>query len=284
LIEVAHRKSGEDCIGFVDDTTVTAEGADLNDTFAKLEKVMTREGGALEWADTHECTFAVEKFGLMGLTRRKECDPTKDKKTRPLTRPSININWHAVKPTQSHKFLGVIIDQELRFMEQVNYALQKGSKFIEQYRRLAKLSRGVPAGHMRQYCLTVAVPKLLYAADIFLVPGTTRSKGIKGNINKLAQVQRQAALAITGEMRTTASDTLDAHANLLPFQLLVDKVVHRAAVWLACLPDKHPLDARVSTAATQYVKKHRTPLHEIMHVVNTLEIAALFFLILPSHH
>jgi ribonuclease HI len=270
LIEIAHRTSGEDCVGFVDDTTVTAEGLDLHDAFAKLERVMTRAGGALEWADTHECTFAVEKFGLMGLTRRRERDPTKDKKTRPLTRPSINIGRHVVKPTESHKFLGVIIDQELRFKEQVNYALQKGSKFVEQYRRLAKPSRGVPARHMRQYYLAVAVPKLLYAADIFLVPGTARSKGTKGHINKLARVQRQAALAITGAMRTTASDILDAHANLLPFQLLVDKVVHRAAVRLACLPSKHPLAARVHRAATRYVKKHRTPIHEIMHAY-TLE-------------
>jgi ribonuclease HI len=66
-------------------------------------------------------------------------------------------------------------------------------------------------------------------------------------------------------MRTTASDTLDAHANLLPFQLLVDKVVHKAAVRLACLPDKHPLATRVGRAAKRYVKKHRTPIHEIMH-------------------
>ena len=48
-------------------------------------------------------------------------------------------------------------------------------------------TKGITAKHMQKYYLTVAVPKMLYAADIFLVPATKRSKGIKGHINKLAE-------------------------------------------------------------------------------------------------
>jgi hypothetical protein len=39
-------------------------------------------------------------------------------------------------------------------------------------------------------------------------------------------VQRTAALYITGSMRTSPNDTLDAHANLLPFPLLVKEIIH----------------------------------------------------------
>jgi hypothetical protein len=53
--------------------------------------------------------------------------------------------------------------------------------------------------------------------------------------------------------------------NLLPFPLLVSKLVHRAVVRLACLPDSHPLAATVKRAAKRYVKCRRSPLHEIMH-------------------
>ena len=87
-----------------------------------------------------------------------------------------------------HKFLGVLIDQELCFKENINYTLQKGSKFY----------------------LAVAVPRMLYAADLFLVPSTHQSKVTKGYINKHARIQRQAALPITGAIKTTATDTLDA--------------------------------------------------------------------------
>ena len=137
---------------------------------------------------------------------------------------------------------------------------------MSQYGRLARMSKGVTAKHMTEFYLAVAVPRMLYAADLFLVPGTSQSKGTKGHINKLARIQRQAALAITGAMKTTATDTLDAHANLLPFPLLVSKIIHRAATRLACLPSSHPVAPHVKKAATRYVKRHRSPLHEIMHL------------------
>ncbi|KAF8526480.1 hypothetical protein JB92DRAFT_3108284 [Gautieria morchelliformis] len=179
-------------------------------------------------ARDHDCMFAVEKFGLMGLTRRREKDPTRPRKNRPITRPSIRIGWHVIKPTERHKFLGVIMDQELRFRQQVHHALMKGDAYINQYKRLTKQTKGTTAKHMRKYYLAVAIPRMLYAADIFLIPEYEHTKGTQGHINKLAQVQRQAALTITGAMRTTATDTLDAHANLLLFPLLVTKVIHRA--------------------------------------------------------
>ena len=48
-----------------------------------------------------------------------------------------------VAPTTMHKFLGVVIDQELRFREHANYVLAKGTKLVRQYRRLTKPGKGV---------------------------------------------------------------------------------------------------------------------------------------------
>ena len=47
-------------------------------------------------------------------------------------------------------------------------------------------------------------------------------------------------LVITGGMRTTTSDVMDAHANL-PFHLLINKVCYRATARMCTLPDSHPL-------------------------------------------
>jgi hypothetical protein len=142
LLEIAKGGRGESVIGFVDDTTLLAEGDDLESAFGKLTDMMTRAGGAQEWARDHDCTFAPDKFGLMGFTRKREKDPTMAKKTRPLPRPTVRIGQHVIQPTTSHKFLGVLIDQELRFKEHANYALQKGNKWMGRYRRLAKVSKG----------------------------------------------------------------------------------------------------------------------------------------------
>src|SRR5882672_3648916 len=106
---------------------------------------------------------------------------------------------------------------------------------------------------------------MMYAADLFLVPQSGLTRGTKSFIGKLGHVQRQAALHIMGAMRTSPTDSLDAHADLLPFQLLTKQLVHRATARLVILPTSHPLAKHVSGTARRYVKSHRAPLHEVMH-------------------
>ena len=115
---------------------------------------------------------------------------------------------------------------------------------------------------------------MLYAADIFLTPQQnagkrrTSSPNNRAILNKLASIQRRAAIMITGAMKTTATDILELMANLLPFHILVDKIRHRAALRLATLPPTHPLYKPVLNSAKRLVKRHRTPLHDLMHRFN----------------
>ena len=97
LIEVVHRNEGKDCVGFVDDTTLIATGEDLEEAFGKLENIMTHSGGAQQWAQDHECHFALDKFSLIGFTRKCEKDPTGMKKTRPMTRTPIHIRDQSIR-------------------------------------------------------------------------------------------------------------------------------------------------------------------------------------------
>ena len=80
LVEVVKHRNGKGCMGFINDTMLMAEGADFQEAFNKLADMMIRRGGTLSWAKTHECHFAVEKFGLIGFTRRREKDPMYPKK------------------------------------------------------------------------------------------------------------------------------------------------------------------------------------------------------------
>lgn len=89
-----------------------------------------------------------------------------------------------------------MLDEELRFKVHADYALKKGVTWLSQYKRLAKPTKGVALRYMRRYYLTVALPKMLYAADIFLANGIAGSKGAKGMIRKLAKVQREAAILL----------------------------------------------------------------------------------------
>jgi hypothetical protein len=82
---------------------------------------------------------------------------------------------------------------------------------------------------MQQFYTSVIVPKILYAADVWITPlnkppNAKRTTGSVSIIKRLASIQRIATLAITGAMRSTATNVLDAHAFILPMHL----AIHRA--------------------------------------------------------
>lgn len=112
---------------------------------------------------------------------------------------------------------------------------------------------------------------MTYSASVWLTPivrSTERGKRSKGSVGaaaKLAKVQRMAVIHITGAMRTTARDVLDAHADLLPMDLLIDKHCFWEALRLATLPKSHPLFPHIRSAAKHKPRKHPSPIHEILH-------------------
>ena len=70
---------------------------------------------------------------------------------------------------------------------------------------------------------------------------------------------------IVGGLCTSPTDLINMHANLLPFHLLVDKVRFQATLQLAMLPATHPLHKPVTQAACKFMKRHHSPLHELMY-------------------
>ena len=174
-----------------------------------------------------------------------------------------------IKATKCHKFLGMFLDQELCFKTHATYAIKKGMTWVDQFQCAACPSKGLSARHMRRFYQAVAIPRMLYAADVFLIPPQKRKRGTKGIVTQLARVQHHATIHITGALRTTPTDLLDAHADLLPFTLLVDKICHAATMRLATLPQSHPLHRHVQEAATvTFAKSSKSPVHHLLFTYN----------------
>ena len=269
LIEVANTAAKELAPGFIDDIIFLAAGPDLEHTHRKITDMMERPGGGNQWSISHSSLFEPDKLRLVDFTRKREASKHPGPRTVPLTRPALTLGTQTIHPAQSYKYLGVILDQELRFKEHVAYTLAKGTAWVTQFRRLSRPTVGMPSRFARQLFKAIAVPRMLYAADIFLTPVDSRpehgrTSGSVGHIAKLARVQRTAAIHATGAMRTTATDVLDAHADLLPFHILINQICHRSALRLATLPDTHLLHKHMRKAR-RYVKWHRSPLHELQH-------------------
>ena len=111
---------------------------------------------------------------------------------------------------------------------------------------------------MRQLYNTVAIPAFTYAADVWFTPirpspNCNKHTGSVTIVKCLIPVQRKATKTITGALNTTASDVLDTHANLLPVDLLFDKVLFRSVVRLTSLPPSHLLHSPVQKAAKCHI-------------------------------
>ena len=189
------QKMNEYVLSFVDDTTLLAMGSSFKVTHQILADMMTRDGGAIQWSKDHNSRFEPSKFALLDFTQAKEADPTHPKQTRLLSHPSLIIPGLAtIQPSSSARYLGVIFDQELRWNVQVQYAAGKGAAWTNQLRRLAKPSFGLKPSQLRQMYIGVAIPKMLYAVDVWCIPihgGTSGSRrlGSVGVIKALVREQ-----------------------------------------------------------------------------------------------
>ncbi|OBZ69759.1 hypothetical protein A0H81_10502 [Grifola frondosa] len=262
LISGARLKEGELAVGTMDDVAVIATAKTFGEAHDKLRSFMTRRKGALTWSESHNSEFSFDKLGLLNCSNK-----LKD------LGPALQLNDSTVQPSKSHKFLGVLLDHKLNFHEHVAYALAKGTSWVAQFQQLAKSRYGLNFGLVKRLYLAVAVPSMLYAVDIFLtpvrmLPGGKRLHGSVGAVRRLERVQRQALIIMTGAMRTTATDIMCAHANLLPFTLLVDKICHRAITRICTLPETHPLHRHLRWAGRKFVANHRSALTELLFAYN----------------
>jgi hypothetical protein len=168
------------------------------------------------------------------------------------------------------KLLGFHINQELHWREQGAAAVGKGQGWLVQLGRLARVSKGITMPLICRFYISTALLRILYSVDVFLAParhnlGATLKKDNRAIVGKIATIQRKAAIMITGTMASTPTDILNAHANLLPIPLLIDKILHHTALHFATMLSTHPLHEAVKNASKRHVKRHSTPLHYIMN-------------------
>jgi ribonuclease HI len=168
------------------------------------------------------------------------------------------------------------LDQNLNWNTQQAYTVEKGTKWASQIRRIARPTWGITPKYARRLYISAALPRMLYAADVWCV--ATQGKGagtsnlcLAKAIKQLTSIQRAGALAITGRLRTSPTDALDAHAHLLPARLTVRKWCHATLTRMATLLMEHPLHKPIKRKRTGKTKRHKGPIH---HLAKWFEIDA----------
>ena len=111
----------------------------------------------------------------------------------------------------------MLIDQLLTYKQHVMNIYTEGTCLDGLLPRLATVLNSLTLTVVCQLYLSVVVPSVLYAADIFITPiqvltGQPRKHGFVGHVKRLVAVQQQAALIMCGGLRSSPSDALNTHA------------------------------------------------------------------------
>ena len=265
LLELPDDTATEDALGYVDDIALLAVGDDLEETTQKLQNLMTKQGGGLNWSILHNSRFEVTKSAVLHFSRKSILDPDSNGRRIPLPKPPLVLEEQVIQEVTSYKYLGIQIDYQLKWKEQAQRATANATKWLLQFRRLTKTSTGVKPKLMRQLYLAVALPKITYGIDVWYTPptklaGFTKNTGSVAAFKNLQKAQRIATLAITGTLRTSPNDFIDIHSRIYPMELALLKACHSAMVRLLTLPDTHPLHQIIRAAKRRPPIKHLTPI------------------------
>jgi len=258
------QKMDEAAAAFVDDAWLAGIGKDFKEANATLVDMMERKGGGLQWSKEHNSKFEMSKLVYMGFSMAR-------KDGNRVARPLLVIGGRSIEAETATRYLGVIIDEELRWKEQELAAVTKATKWCQAFRRMAKPAKGANSRVMKRIYKGVLIPKMTYALDTWYTPpwlpagGKQRTGSVRA-LNMLTKIHQQCLLAIMGGMKSTLTDAMELHTNIPPLELQLDAICHRAMIRLATLPKSHPLQKITLSAANHQPLHHKNQIHQLMAI------------------
>ncbi|KAF3392112.1 hypothetical protein DPV78_010808 [Talaromyces pinophilus] len=223
-------------IAFVDDYTAWVIGPTAESNRPGIQAIIDR---ALDWERQSGATFESEKTAIIHFTRNID---------RSSSTP-FTIRGTMVKPKDSAKILGVMMDSQLRFKKHIANAATKRLKAAMALRRLKIISPRIA----RQLFRATVAPVADYASSVWM-----HACGAKGT-QYLNRMQKHAAIAVTGAFWTVATAVAEAEASIQPFHSRHMEKATKLWIDIQTLPKSNPL-TRVRTIAT---KRFRSPLQRI---------------------
>jgi hypothetical protein len=187
-------------VAFADDVAVlvTAKTTQLL-RFAAEETIRK----VRRWLDSRGLELAVHKTEAVFFTRRRKLAP-----------PKLEVDGFEVPFSRSLRYLGVQIDDKLRFAEHAEKAASKATRIAEDLARLMP-NIGGPKQKRRKLYSEVVHSVLLYGAPIW-----ADATKIERTRLTLARVQRRSALRVASAYRTVSEDAILVLTATPPIDLL----------------------------------------------------------------
>ena len=184
-------------VHFADDTTVFLQGKDIS----SLYDLMNFELRAVDsWLCANKLSLNIDKTSYM--IHSYKCK---------LSDKTINIRNTVVRRVSQLKFLGIMVDDSLKFKDHILSVISKISKSTGIIR---KLSRVLPHYILRKLYFTLVYPFLTYGIE-------TWGSSSRTVLNKLCNAQNKCLKLIAGEVFLDI-DVMYKVLNVFPFNVVYE--------------------------------------------------------------
>ncbi|EAQ84334.1 hypothetical protein CHGG_08348 [Chaetomium globosum CBS 148.51] len=232
-------------IAFVDDYTAWVTGPSAESNRTGIQAIIDK---ALDWEKRSGAQFEGEKTAIIHFTRNMER----------FSEQPFSVKGEVVKPKESAKILGVVMDRELRYKQHIARTAAKGLAAALALKRLKMLS---PRTARQLFVATVA-PVMDYAANVWM-----HACGEKA-LSWLNRAQKIGALAITGAFRTAATAVVEAEASIYPVRERHAQAAASLWINIHTLPGTHPLAMKKVRTTVRFV----SPLQKIARVAEGVRV------------
>ncbi len=104
LLDISECKN-EEALAYVDDTIMVASTENFSVVHEMLADMMCRDRGVSDWSKTHNSPLKYTKLALIDFVHRSSSK----------LRTALQLPQRCIEPSNSMKYLGVIIDQSLKW-------------------------------------------------------------------------------------------------------------------------------------------------------------------------
>jgi ribonuclease HI len=239
--------------GYIDDVGLTVSGDSPESNCRAIEQLHTL--AAESWAATHGAKFETTKYELIHFTRNSEYV---------RSGASVTLGQTQINPSNAVRYLGVYLDRQLRWRQQMEAVVTRGKKSIGALRQLSRSTWGVSLGNMRKAYQAIVIPQLLYASSVWYGSGKRK----KWMVDKLSSLQHEAGVVISGAFRATSRAALNVELYLPPIDIVLEQRNAKTISRLATVPSGHALSQHIDTAFRKGVrsapyKRFASPLQEL---------------------
>ncbi|GES66033.1 hypothetical protein ATETN484_0014000100 [Aspergillus terreus] len=218
LIEVCNSSTqgltATEAYGYVDDVALLAEAVSIRSATRALQAVYPH---ARQWASQHGSVFAPAKYKLVHFPRPAGGEPQPSENALYLNEEDITV-----QPSSAARYLGVWLDSKLDFSVHCTKMLHRAEACLEALRGIAGSTWGTSLEGLRRVYQAIVVPTMLYCS----------LRAVMRFIN----IQKRAAILISGSFRVVAAEALNIELFLTPIPLLLEQRAEEAGIRIATGP------------------------------------------------